>query len=238
MNLQGSSFRHLSNSLTLDMLEACSFALSVEDTSSSLSQENQGIIDACHAYLFKGYGGFSLHDIRRLDAYSRNLIDYHLILDLVPKIAKCVFLIPATFSNLLPWTFTALQRVILVSVGLKGDTIENVGSEFVLPMSQVLALFNKLVKKFTKTLRNFLEIRVERELKSDNVSSLKKINGKHIAPSSNLSTFEKQDIAGAKVIERHLRNSIQPDEGSINTVRESKIHQQEKFHNKKRKHKR
>lgn len=33
----------------------------------------------------------SLHDLKRLESYSKSLVDYHLILDLVPKIAMLYF---------------------------------------------------------------------------------------------------------------------------------------------------
>lgn len=33
----------------------------------------------------------NLHDLKRLESYSKSLVDYHLILDLVPKIALLYF---------------------------------------------------------------------------------------------------------------------------------------------------
>ena len=34
----------------------------------------------------------SLYDLKRLEAYTRNLVDYHLILDLVPTLSRLFFL--------------------------------------------------------------------------------------------------------------------------------------------------
>lgn len=35
---------------------------------------------------------FSKYDVKRLEMYSNNLVDYHLIMDLVPTLAKIFFL--------------------------------------------------------------------------------------------------------------------------------------------------
>jgi N-acetyltransferase 10 len=33
----------------------------------------------------------SIYDLKRLEAYTKNLVDYHLIIDLVPGIARTYF---------------------------------------------------------------------------------------------------------------------------------------------------
>ena len=35
---------------------------------------------------------FNAYDIKRLEMYSQNLVDYHLVIDLVPEIARLYFL--------------------------------------------------------------------------------------------------------------------------------------------------
>ncbi|CAF5187373.1 unnamed protein product, partial [Rotaria magnacalcarata] len=84
---------------------------------------------------------FTDYDLRRLESYTRNLVDYHLILDLVPILAKLFYL------NRLPIQLTVVQMALLSGIGFQYKTIEQLESELNLPQSQLLALFNKLVKK-------------------------------------------------------------------------------------------
>lgn len=37
-------------------------------------------------------GQFSPYDLKRLEMYSRNMVDYHLIMDLIPAVARMFFL--------------------------------------------------------------------------------------------------------------------------------------------------
>ena len=81
------------------------------------------------------------YDLRRLESYTRNLVDYHMILDLVPALARLYYL------NRLPVDLTAMQMALLAGVGLQHKTIDQLESELNLPQSQLLALFNKTIKK-------------------------------------------------------------------------------------------
>lgn len=93
---------------------------------------------------------FTDYDLRRLESYTRNLVDYHLILDLVPALAKLFY------SNRLPMQLTVVQMALLSGIGLQYKTIEQLESELNLPQSQLLALFNKLVKKVIDVNIHFL----------------------------------------------------------------------------------
>lgn len=54
------------------------------------------------------------HDLKRLSLYSRNLVDYHLITDLLPMLSKLYFLgrMPST-------RMSHLQEAILLAMGLQ-----------------------------------------------------------------------------------------------------------------------
>lgn len=84
---------------------------------------------------------FTDYDLRRLESYTRNLVDYHLILDLIPTLSRLFYL------NRLPIQLTVIQMTLLAGIGLQYKTIEQLKSELNLPQSQLLALFNKLIKK-------------------------------------------------------------------------------------------
>ena len=84
---------------------------------------------------------FTDYDLRRLESYTRNLVEYHLILDLVPTLARLFYL------NRLPIQLTVVQLALLAAIGLQYKTIEQLETELNLPQSQLLALFNKSIKK-------------------------------------------------------------------------------------------
>ena len=62
---------------------------------------------------------FSKYDFKRLNSYSKNLIDYHVIIELVPIIANLYF------SNKLPFSISFIQAAILVGIGLQHHSIND-----------------------------------------------------------------------------------------------------------------
>ena len=71
-------------------------------------------------------------------AYSNNLVDHHLILDLLP------FLVRAFFAGRLPAPMSYGQAAILACLGLQQREVSDCEKGLKLPASQVLALFNKV----------------------------------------------------------------------------------------------
>lgn len=56
----------------------------------------------------------NLFDLKRLESYSKNLVDFHLVMDLVPAMARLYFsVLPPNVLNLSP-----VQAALLVGVGL------------------------------------------------------------------------------------------------------------------------
>ena len=86
---------------------------------------------------------FNAYDFKRLEMYSLNLVDYHLVIDLVPEIARLYFInkLGEDFS------LSLVQAAILIAMGLQRKSVEDLEKELQLPPNQVLALFNKIVKK-------------------------------------------------------------------------------------------
>lgn len=105
---------------------------------------------------------FSPHDMKRLVSYSNNMLDYHVILDLLPSLAILYF------TNRLPATseikLSGVQASILMSLGLQRKVIEDVEKELKLPVSQALALFVKVIRKLTKGLEEIAKAEVEKSL--------------------------------------------------------------------------
>jgi len=90
---------------------------------------------------------FSQYDIKRLSLYSKNLVDYHLIMDLVPLLARLYF------SNTINITLSPVQTAILLGLGLQFRTIDELQPHLApLETGQILGLFNKIIRKFVQNI--------------------------------------------------------------------------------------
>jgi N-acetyltransferase 10 len=93
------------------------------------------------------------HDLKRIELYGRNLCDHHLVSDLLPTLARLYF-----SGRMGPqFTLSSLQGALLCGVGLQNKTIDGVTSQLGLPTNQVLAMFNKGIRKMSKSLNGILE---------------------------------------------------------------------------------
>jgi N-acetyltransferase 10 len=93
---------------------------------------------------------FSVYDRQRLEAYAKAFLDYHVVLDMVPNIA--LLLVNGRFGARLPLNW--LQAQIVVAIGLQKKSVDAVSKEMNIPVNQVLAFFNKGMRKVAKV-RNF-----------------------------------------------------------------------------------
>ena len=101
----------------------------------------------------------SKYDYNRLDKYSKNQIKYQLILDLVPEIAKSYFLKRFNFN------LSYSQAAILLGLGLQYKTLEALQEELNIPLNQILAMFNKSIKKVTNYIKGIYEKDFEKDSK-------------------------------------------------------------------------
>lgn len=111
-------------------------------------------------------GSFSPFDLKRLDSYANNMLDYHVILDMIPPIAHLYFtgrLKPAV-------SMTGVQSSILLAIGLQRKVLEDVEKELGLPASQLLAMFVKIVRKVSAHFRMILESAVEETIPQSNIA--------------------------------------------------------------------
>ena len=96
---------------------------------------------------------FSPFDLKRLDSYANNMLDYHVILDMIPTIAILHF-----SSRLKPAIkLSGVQSAILVAIGLQRKELEDVEKELGLHASQLLAMFVKVVRKVSAYFRSLVE---------------------------------------------------------------------------------
>ena len=109
-------------------------------------------------YILDAY--FTSSDIKRLEKYSDNMSDYHLIMDLVPYLARLYYL------NLMSDVhFSRIQSTILLSLGLQHKTIDQIVEKLnkssenndVLESPQILGLLNHIIRKATKYFNQILK---------------------------------------------------------------------------------
>lgn len=102
---------------------------------------------------------FIPYDLKRLEMYSRNMVDYHLIMDLIPVLSRMFFL-----QQLGDMTLSPAQSALLVGVGLQHKTMDQLEKEIELPVSQLMGLFNRIIRKFVQLFNRILEKSVEEQM--------------------------------------------------------------------------
>lgn len=106
---------------------------------------------------------FSPFDLKRLDSYANNMLDYHVIIDMVPHIAFLYF------TGRLEVSLTGVQQSILLAIGLQRKVLEDVERELNLPVSQLLAMFVKTVRKVASYFRGLVAGTVAQSLPAQKV---------------------------------------------------------------------
>jgi len=114
-------------------------------------------------YLTKDELSFSmsLYDLKRLELYSQNLVDYHLIVDLLPLISTYYFL--NKFNP--PITLSAGQSAILLGIGCQRKSVDEIAEELALQGTHVLGLFVRAIKKIAVFLKSLEEKAFEESLR-------------------------------------------------------------------------
>ena len=99
-------------------------------------------------------------DMKRLESYANNMLDYHVILDLIPTIANLYF----TGRVKSDIKLSGVQQAILMAIGLQRKDMDTTSAELTLPPSQLLAMFIKILRKVTSHFGSLVEAAVEAEL--------------------------------------------------------------------------
>ncbi|CAL7945133.1 unnamed protein product [Xylocopa violacea] len=109
---------------------------------------------------------FTSYDLKRLAMYSNNMVDYHLIMDLLPSLARLYFL------NMMPDThLSAVQSAILLGLGLQHKTVDKLAEELDLPPTQLLSLFNRTIRKFVQYLNRIAENFIETTILKQDINT-------------------------------------------------------------------
>ncbi|PIA47868.1 hypothetical protein AQUCO_01400455v1 [Aquilegia coerulea] len=146
MGLLGSSFKGMEYKLCMSILDPRIDFRDMESTSSS------------KGYLTSFSEVLSPHDMKRLEMYTDNLADFHLILDLVPKLAH------QYFQERIPVSLSYTQASILLCMGLKNHDVTYVEREMKLERQQILSQFIKVMKKLHKYFYSIASKEIESSL--------------------------------------------------------------------------
>ncbi|KAL2917077.1 N-acetyltransferase 10 [Polyrhizophydium stewartii] len=104
-------------------------------------------------------------DLKRLDSYTQNLLDYHVVIDLIPSLARDYFMGRLSGNGELKAPqLSAVQAFILAGIGLQKKTVEDLEIDVGLPVSQILAVFGKAVKRLSAYLIGIIERGAEQEV--------------------------------------------------------------------------
>lgn len=88
-------------------------------------------------------GLFNAYDLKRLDSYANNMLDYHVILDMMPKVADLYF----TGRLKDQVKLRGVQTALLLAIGHQHKGFSDVEKEFGLNSSQLMAMFVKIIRK-------------------------------------------------------------------------------------------
>ncbi|KAJ6667103.1 hypothetical protein lerEdw1_017081 [Lerista edwardsae] len=105
---------------------------------------------------------FIPYDLKRLEMYSRNMVDYHLIMDMIPTISRMYFL-----HQLGDMTLSATQSVgaaLLLGIGLQHKSVDQLEKEIKLPSGQLMGLFNRTIRKVVQLFNTIQEKAVEEQM--------------------------------------------------------------------------
>ncbi|KAF3688680.1 RNA cytidine acetyltransferase [Channa argus] len=149
---------------------------------------------------------FSPYDLKRLELYSRSMVDYHLIMDLIPAVGRLFFL-----KQLGDVSLSAAQCALLLGIGLQHKSVEQLEKEIDLPSSQLMGLFNRLIRKFVQVFTSIQEKAIEaqmaatkdiameptvRSLNDDLKEAAKEFEEKH---KQDLEKVKEMDLEGYKI---------------------------------------
>lgn len=143
VNLLGYEFRSLTPGL----------ALAILSTGSEIRKSNES--EKARRSIHEIKSLFTPYDRRRLESYSRNLVDYHVIIDMLPKLAELYTL--GGFGSQDDLRLSPAQSAILMALGLQRCSVEDLEHRLGIQVSQVLALFNKVIRKVSAFLRDLEE---------------------------------------------------------------------------------
>ncbi|CCH60546.1 hypothetical protein TBLA_0D00360 [Henningerozyma blattae CBS 6284] len=193
-------------------------ALSVIESSKKLEDESNKPKELTRSQLDDIFSPF---DMKRLDSYANNLLDYHVIVDLLPALSLIYFSDKMGNSVKL----SSVQSAILLAIGLQRKNIDDIAKELNLPVNQTIAMFAKTMRKFSTYLRSVLSKSYEAAmpiLKDEKVAEMDGDEQKIYNATETMNKIEDElEDAGTEAIkamrekQKELINSLKLDKYAI-----------------------
>ncbi|KAK6062629.1 nucleolar ATPase [Seiridium cupressi] len=149
LELLSYAFRDFNSVLCLSIDESANVGAQLDDSKAPAQLTKAGL-DAL----------LSPYDLKRLESYCNGVLDYHTILDLVPRLASLYFTGKLKDSIRL----TGVQQAILLAIGLQRKDMDVVSQELSLQNSQLLAMFIKITKKMMSHFNGLVSGAIEAEM--------------------------------------------------------------------------
>ncbi|KAJ2958713.1 hypothetical protein NQZ79_g5745 [Umbelopsis isabellina] len=118
-------------------------ALSILEAASAGTDKSKNNQQGLNKDLLNIY--FNAYDLKRLESYANNMLDYHVIIDMLPTISELLF--KGQMGDQVK--LSGVQNSILLALGLQRKSVDDLEKELNLPSSQILALFIKAVRKIS-----------------------------------------------------------------------------------------
>ncbi len=129
-------------------------------------------------------------DFKRMELYSRNMTNYNMIIDLIPIIAHLYF------NKKIFVSLSYIQAGVLLGVGLQRKSFDNIAEEFNIESNQLLAMFNKMVKKFVSYIKNIYQKNIEIEDEEQNKKNKEVLKTKQNEYNGNILKEMQKELKG------------------------------------------
>jgi N-acetyltransferase 10 len=164
---------------------------------------------------------FSPFDLKRLESYANNLLDYHVIVDLLPPISLLYF-----SGRINAVKLTAIQQAILLAIGLQHKSIDDIHKELDIASNQAIAMFSKIVRKISNHFRELLNKSIENTMPEYKDIVAAEMDGGETAVFASVEEVEgelyedlegegKEALRALKEKQRELINSLNLDKYNI-----------------------
>ena len=166
-------------------------------------------------------------DFKRLELYSRNLSNYSMIIDLIPVLSNLFF------NKKIFISLSYIQAGVLLGVGLQRKNFDTIAEEFHIETNQLLAMFNKMVKKFVSHIKGIYEKNLEMEEKQNEEKVELKTNKNEY--SGNILKEMQKELKGEKekIMEKDKATKKKYMEDKLKKL--ENMEKSDNFNNKKRK---
>jgi len=196
-------FKNLSIKLSLSLLDPqLTTTTSIDDDERDLIERKNMTKEQIELFITK-------YDFKRLEKYSKNMVNYSMIIDLIPTLAKLFF------NNQLFISLSYIQAGVLLGVGLQNKSFDTIREEFDIEANQLLAMFNKMVKKFVANIRSIYEKKIEEDEKIEQ-------EGKNV----NLKTDKEFMKENKKNILKDMKKEL---EGEVEKINEKEKEERRKY---------